>query len=193
MTVHKHHKRKQCKKKSLKKISSKKLSFKKKRQQKKPSLDAMAVYLRIYLNDKDETILVYQTAGCCRLVYNKLVADYNEKHEAFLKEQKENKTDKKFKYGLKDANKLLNELKKEEAYSFLKNVHSKILQQAVLNFTTALSNHINYPDVFAEPTFKKKSTHRDSFRIPIDAIPGGQRKEGIKCVTGNRISLCSKL
>ena len=192
MAVHKHHKRIQCKKKSLK-ISSKKLSSKKKRQPKKPSLDAMAVYLRIYLNDNDETILVYQTAGCCRLVYNKLVADYNEKHEAFLKEQKENKTDKKFKYGLKEANELLNELKKEEAYSFLKNVHSKILQQAVLNFTTALSNHINYPDVFAQPTFKKKSTHRDSFRIPIDAIPGSRTKEGIKCVIGNRISLCSKL
>ena len=197
MSEHKHHRRK-VEKKSQRKISSSpsvsNSKNKKKRQPKKRTFDAMGILLRIYPNSKAQEDYILRSCGCARLVYNKIVADYELKKEQSLKEWKNSETEHKYpKYGSKEGNTVLNLLKSKEEYSFLKDVHSKMLQQAVLNFSTALSNHIRFPEDFDEPVFKKKSRHNDSFRIPIDAIPGSNGKKGIQCVYGNRISICSEL
>ena len=197
MSEHKHHRRK-VEKKSQRKISSSssisKSKNKKKRQPKQRTFDAMGIMLRIYPNSKAQEDYILRSCGCARLVYNKIVADYELKKEQNLKEWKNGESEHKYpKYGSKEGNGVLNALKSKEEYSFLKDVHSKMLQQAVLNFSTALSNHIKFPEDFDEPVFKKKSRHNDSFRIPIDAIPGSQSKKGICCIYGNRISICSEL
>ena len=196
MSIHKHHRRKTEKKSSIK-ISSRssvsKSKSKKKRQPKKQTFDAMGIMLRIYPNSKAQENYILCSCGCARLVYNKIVADYELKKKQSLKEWKNGEIEHKYpKYGSKEGNAVLNMLKSKEEYSFLKDVHSKMLQQAVLNFSTALSNHIRFPEDFDEPVFKKKSRHNDSFRIPIDAIPGG-RSEKKNCICGNRISICSEL
>ena len=197
MSIHKHHRRK-VEKKSQRKISSSssvsKSKNKKKRQPKKQSFDAMGIMLRIYPNSKAQEDYIFRSCGCARLVYNKIVADYESKKEQSLREWKNGESEHKYpKYGMKEGNAVLNLLKSNEDYSFLKDVHSKMLSQAVLNFSTALSNHIKFPEDFDEPVFKKKSRHNDSFRIPMDAIPGSQSKKGIRCIYGNRISICSEL
>jgi len=193
---HKHHRRK-VEKKSQRKISSSysvsNSKNKKKRQLKKQTFDAMGIMLRIYPNSKAQEDYILRSCGCARLVYNKIVADYELKKEQSLNEWKNGISEYKYpKYGTKDGNAVLNLLKSKEEYSFLKDVHSKMLQQAVLNFSTALSNHIRFPEDFDEPVFKKKSRHNDSFRIPIDAIPGSKSKKK-NCIHGNRISICSEL
>ena len=136
-------------KKSQRKISSSpsvsNSKNKKKRQPKKRTFDAMGIMLRIYPNSKAQEDYILRSCGCARLVYNKIVADYELKKEQSLKEWNTGISEYKYpKYGTKEGNAVLNTLKTKEEYSFLKDVHSKMLQQVVMNFSVALSNHIKF-------------------------------------------------
>ena len=102
-----------------------------------------------------QKVLMKQTCGCCRLVYNTML---DRKISAY----KENgKTISAF-----DLIKQLPQLKSELTY--LKEVPSQSLQQAIKNLDTAFTNFFRKGGS-GFPKFKKKGC-KDSFRIPIACV-----------------------
>ena len=102
-----------------------------------------------------QKVLIKQTCGCCRLVYNTML---DRKISAY----KENgKTISAF-----DLIKQLPQLKSELTY--LKEVPSQSLQQAIKNLDTAFTNFFRKGGS-GFPKFKKKGC-KDSFRIPIACV-----------------------
>ena len=98
---------------------------------------------------------IKQTCGCCRLVYNTML-------DRKMRAYKESGT-------TISAIELINqlpELKKE--LTFLKDVPSQSLQQAIRNLDTAYANFFRKGGS-GFPKFKKKGV-RDSFRIPIACV-----------------------
>ena len=75
--------------------------------------------IRIYPN-KQQKILIAKTFGCCRLIYNKGLALRKNTYE------NEGKS-----IGYKETNAMLTSLKKEDDFSFLKEVDSIALQQSL--------------------------------------------------------------
>jgi len=61
--------------------------------------------------------------------------------------------------------KLITNLKKDDKYSFLKDVSINALQQSIINLGTAYTNFFRKKNSTGFPKFKKKGV-RDSFRIP---------------------------
>ena len=129
-----------------------------------------AIKLRLYL-DNPQTVYVSKLLGCSRFVYNNLLAYKSEE----------------YKNGNKLTNtqlsKRLTELKKTEEHSFLNEVHSKVLQQSVLNLNAAFSNFFSKKSKY--PTFKSRKD-KQSCRFPIDAISKNS-------VHGNLITLTKSL
>ena len=102
--------------------------------------------------NKTQKELIKKTCGCCRLVYNIML---DRKINAY----KEDGT----KISAFDLIKQLTELKSEK--TFLKEVSSSALQQAIRNLDAAYTNFFRKGGS-GFPKFKKKGS-KDSFRIPI--------------------------
>ena len=96
--------------------------------------------------------LMSKTAGCCRFVYNKALAEQKEKYVL---------DEKKFSYA--EQNKHLTTWKKEKETFWLKEVPSQSPQQALKDLDRAFTNFFEKRGNF--PRFKKKG-QGDSFRIP---------------------------
>ena len=181
-------------KKSVHKSSKKKtkVSLKKKRQQKEIRTDICAVYIRLYTNE-EQSEFIYRAGGSCRFVHNKLLSWHDERQEEYKKENPDISPYYTLLIPSKEYGKKLTELRHEESNAFLLDINSKFCQQAMNDLITSFTNHVKYPDDFGYPNKKKKKSHRYSFRVPIDAIPGSRSSDGINCVNGNRISICSAL
>ena len=101
---------------------------------------------------KSQKSAIKQTCGCCRLVYNTMLS-------MKISVYKENGT-------VISTIKLINHLPKlKSEKSFLKEVPSQALQQAIRNLDTAYTNFFRKGGS-GFPKFKKKGV-KDSFRIPV--------------------------
>ena len=127
-----------------------------------------AIKIRIYPS-QEEIDYINRQLGCCRFVYNNCLAYRKDNYE------KEKKS-----ISLSETIKHIVTLKND--YVFLKDVHSKVLQQSVRDLNQAYDNlfklHKGYPK------FKSKHNNKQSCRFPKDAIIG---------INGNRISLIKTL
>lgn len=98
---------------------------------------------------QEQEKLMYKTAGCCRFVYN-----------FFLAHAKEN-TD----FNYNEYSRKLTALKKDEKYSFLKEVPAIPLQQSLRHLDTAFTRFFKKQKQY--PVFKKKFV-KDRFTYPAD-------------------------
>ena len=144
------------------------------------------IEIRIYPNDEQKSFISRQL-GCCRFVYNSLVSTT---HDRFKSGGGSSSS--------ADICRAFNALKDEKP--FLREVHSKVLQQTRIDFQAAYRNffrnmrngkcrpkkdrHGNPTGwLDGEPTFHRKGV-KESCRFPVDAFIG---------VCGNRISLVKAL
>ena len=107
------------------------------------------VKFRAYPN-KEQKDLINRTLGCCRLVYNK---GLDMRKTAYAAGKKPS-------YGQTSA--MLTELKKTEAFSFLKEVDSIALQQSLRDLDRAFVNM--FQKRAKHPVFKNKRDTRQSYR-----------------------------
>ena len=124
-----------------------------------------ALKVRLYPTP-EQTMLIKQTAGCKRLVYNYFLAHKNKFYEENIKDK--NLTDKQKKeiYGSYKPPRLV-DLKME--FPFLNNVSYKALEQSIQDLFKAFMNF--FQGRADKPKFKKKKNHHDKFRenqIPVD-------------------------
>jgi putative transposase len=127
-----------------------------------------AIKVRIYPN-KEQQDYISNLIGCSRFVYNNLLAYKIEEYNT----NKHNVT-----FG--ELGKKLTNLK--TSYTFLNNVHSKVLQQSIITLLDAYKRFFKNGNGF--PNFKSKKDNKQSCRFPVDAI--GK-------INGNRITLIRKL
>ena len=127
-----------------------------------------AIKIRIYPSDEQKQFINRQL-GCCRVVYNSCLAYRRDKYE---------------KEGISitssQAINYIVELKKEREW--LKEVHSKVLQQSVMDMNSSYKNFFERRCGF--PKFKSKKDYEQKCRFPKDAFIG---------VRGNRIDLIKSL
>ena len=127
-----------------------------------------AIKIRIYPSDEQKQFINKQL-GCCRVVYNSCLAYRRDKYE---------------KEGISitssQAINYIVELKKDREW--LKEVHSKVLQQSVMDMNSAYKNFFEKRTNF--PRFKSKKDYEQKCRFPKDAFIG---------VRGNRIDLIKSL
>jgi len=126
-----------------------------------------AIKIKLYPSD-DQINYMNNLLGSSRFVYNQCLSFKSIEYGLW-----NNKT------GIKETGKYLTNLKKE--YKWLKNSHSKVLQQSVINLERAYKNFYNKTSKY--PTFKSKH-QKQSCRFPVDAISG---------IKGNRINIINKL
>lgn len=107
------------------------------------------IKFRAYPN-KEQQNLIDKTFGCCRLVYNKGLAMRN---DAYATGEK---------VGYNQTSAMLTELKKEDAFLFLKEVDSRALQQSLRDLDTAFSNF--FQKRARHPRFKSKHNNHQSYR-----------------------------
>jgi len=127
-----------------------------------------AIKIRLYPN-KQQIIYINNLIGSCRFVYNTLLAykisEYNNnKHNVSFGEM----------------GKKLTSLKLE--HEWLKDSHSKVLQQSLINLEQAYKSFFKNGNGF--PKFKSRKETKQSCRFPIDAISG---------INGNRINIIKTL
>lgn len=106
--------------------------------------------IRLYPN-KHQKELIAKTFGCCRLVYNRGLALRKDAYET-TKES----------IGYKETNAMLTSLKKEEDFTFLKEVDSMALQQSLRDLDKAYQNFFRTNQGF--PKFKSKHNPRNAYR-----------------------------
>ena len=106
--------------------------------------------IRIYPN-KQQKILIAKTFGCCRLIYNKGLVLRKNTYE------NEGKS-----IGYKETNAMLTSLKKEDDFSFLKEVDSIALQQSLRDLDKAYKNF--FRNKFGYPRFHSKHDSFASYR-----------------------------
>lgn len=123
-----------------------------------------AIKIRIYPS-AEQVDFINKQLGCCRFVYNNCLA--------FRKDSYQNEH---VSISSSEAVKHITVLKKDNEW--LKNVHSKVLQQSVRDMNQAYDNFFKLHRGF--PKFKSKHDNRQSCRFPKDAFIG---------VRGNRIDL----
>ena len=107
------------------------------------------VKFRIYPNSKQKD-LINKTLGCCRLIYNKGLV------------MRKDSFDNGSKIGYKETSSMLTKLKKDNEYSFLKDVDSIALQQSLRDLDRAYKNFFN--KLANYPNFKSKHNHHQSYR-----------------------------
>ena len=107
------------------------------------------IKIRLYPN-KEQQNFINRIIGCCRLVYNKGLRFRN---EAF-------KNGEKVSYSATSS--MLTELKKQEAYSFLKDADSVALQQALRDLDRAFVNF--FQKRAGHPVFRSKHSPYQSYR-----------------------------
>jgi len=129
-----------------------------------------AIKVRIYPTQEQEDY-ISRLLGCCRFTYNSCLS---------LKIKTYNEEKKSVSFG--KIGKYLVELKNREDTSFLKDVHSKVLQQTLINLEAAYKSFFKNGQGF--PKFKSKKSSIESCRFPVDAI--GK-------VFGNRINIIKPL
>ena len=126
-----------------------------------------AIKVKLYLSPQ-QAGYANNLLGCSRFVYNNCLA---------YKIQKYNEESKSVGFG--ELGKHLTNLKSE--FIWLKDVHSKVLQQSLINLEYSYKNF--FKNGMGFPNFKKKS-QKQSCRFPVDAISG---------INGNRINLIRQL
>jgi putative transposase len=126
-----------------------------------------AIKIKLYLNHQQASY-VNNLLGCTRFVYNNCLD---------FKIQKYNENKNSVSFG--ELGKHLTNLKSE--YIWLKDVHSKVLQQSIIDLEYSYKNF--FKNGMGFPNFKKKG-QKQSCRFPVDAISG---------VKGNRINLIRQL
>ena len=127
-----------------------------------------AMKIRIYPT-AEQVDFINKQLGCCRFVYNNCLA--------FRKDSYQNEH---VSVSSSEAVKHITSLKKDNEW--LKDVHSKVLQQSVRDMNQAYDNFFKLHRGF--PKFKSKHDNRQSCRFPKDAFIG---------VRGNRIDLIKVL
>ena len=128
-----------------------------------------AIKIRIY-PDKSQEQYIRNLLGTSRFIYNYMLSyKINEYQNNNKKSITYNQTSKK-----------LTEIKNE--YEWLRNVHSKVLQQTLKNLDQAYKNFFKNNQGF--PNFKSKKDNNQSCRFPKDAISG---------INGNRINIIKQL
>ena len=132
------------------------------------------IQIRIYPNE-EQTAYISRLLGCCRFVYNHLL-EFQEK--IYLEEKRSAK--------FSEVTAFFNKEKAENP--FLREVHSKVLQQSRIDLQTAWGNYFRTLGktggvIVEKPTYHKRFK-KDSCRFPIDAFIG---------INGNRISLIKAL
>ena len=126
-----------------------------------------AINVKLYLSP-EQAGYANNLLGCSRFVYNNCL-DFKINHY--------NETKKSTSFG--ELGKHLTSLKSE--FIWLKDVHSKVLQQSLINLEYSYKNF--FKNGMGFPNFKKKN-QKQSCRFPVDAISG---------VKGNRINLIRQL
>lgn len=132
-----------------------------------------AIKIRLYPNEEQKNYINRQL-GCCRLIYNSVLGWRNDLYEQEKRSPLSS-----------EVAAFIANLKEEK--QFLKEVHSKALQQSLLDLNTAYKNFFDGLKKGREvgfPKFKSKKAYNDSCRYPIDAFIG---------VNGNRISFTKAL
>lgn len=109
-----------------------------------------AYKFRIYPND-EQAVLFAKTFGCVRLVYNHWL-------DRKIKQYEQDKTA----VGYTTCAKEMAEMKKTEAYAFLKKVDSVSLQQSLRHLDTAFQNFFRQPKT-GFPRFKSRKHNRNSY------------------------------
>jgi len=127
-----------------------------------------AIKIRIYPT-KEQVVFINKQLGCCRVVYNDCLAYRKNSYE----QEKKN-------ISPTEAMKHIVFLKTEK--SWLKEVHSKVLQQSVRDMNKAYENFFKHHKGY--PKFKSKKHNIQSCRFPKDAFIG---------IRGNRIDLIKAL
>jgi len=128
-----------------------------------------AIKIKLYPSTNQE-IYMNKLLGSSRFVYN-----YCLNHK--IAEYKDNKKSTSF----GELGKILTSLKKQKEYKWLKDSHSKVLQQSLINMNKAYDNFFKSGSGF--PKFKSRH-QKQSCRFPVDAISG---------VKGNRINIITAL
>lgn len=141
-----------------------------------------AIKIRIYPDDVQKQFISKQL-GCYRKAYN-LLLDYRK-----TEWEQNNKS-----IGLKELGKYLTNLKKQDDYIYLNEVHSKVLQQSMQDLNSAYNNFFNglkKGKLIGYPRFKTKHDNRQSCRFPVDIF----NRKNYKCdkIKGNRITLIKQL
>ena len=126
-----------------------------------------AIKIRLYPSN-DQITYINKLLGTSRFVYNKTL-NYK------ITEYQDNKKSTSF----GETGKYLISLKNE--FDWIKDSHSKVLQQTLMNLDKAYKNF--FRDKKGFPTFKSKHG-KQSCRFPVDAISG---------VNGNRINIITPL
>jgi len=129
-----------------------------------------AIKIRIYPS-LEQISYINNLLGCSRFVYNNCLSYRIDKYN-----------NEKINVGFAELGKYLTLLKKQEEYSFLNNVHSKVLQQSLINLEYAYKSF--FKNNIGFPKFKSKKDNKQSCRFPTDAI--GK-------INGNRINIIRKL
>ena len=132
------------------------------------------IQIRVYPNE-EQRVYIGRLLGCCRYVYNHLLA-FQEK--LFLEEKRVAK--------FSEITAFYNEEKAKNP--FLREVHSKVLQQSRIDLQTAWGNYFKSIGKTSgkkanKPTYHKKGI-KESCRFPVDAFIG---------MKGNRISIIKPL
>jgi putative transposase len=126
-----------------------------------------AIKIRLYPND-DQKIYINKLLGTSRFVYNQCL---NYKITEYKTNNKST--------NISDTNNYVKDLKLE--YEWIKESHSKVLQQSLMNLEMAYKNFFKEHRGF--PNFKSKHLIQ-SCRFPVDAIMG---------IKGNRINIIKAL
>lgn len=107
------------------------------------------VKFRAYPNIEQQNFL-NKTFGCCRLIYNMGLAM---RKDAYSNDQK---------IGYKQTSAMLTDLKKQDAYAFLKETDSIALQQSLRDLDCAFKKF--FEKRARHPQFKSKHNHHQSYR-----------------------------
>ena len=128
-----------------------------------------AIKIRLYLND-NQIIYANKLLGSSRFVYNSCLSYKIDQYQNHKKS-----------VSFGEIGKYLTDLKKIEEFNWLKDSHSKVLQQSLINLEKAYKSFFNNGNGF--PKFKSKH-NKQSCRFPSDAIIG---------IKGNRINIIKPL
>lgn len=127
-----------------------------------------AIKIRLYLNN-DQIVYTNKLFGTCRFIYNNLLSYKIKKYN-----------DDNHSVNFSELGKKLTELKTE--YEWIKDSHSKVLQQSLINLEYAYNAFFKNGSGF--PKFKSRRDNKHTCRFPSDAIMG---------LKGNRINIIRPL
>lgn len=113
-----------------------------------------SVRVRLYPTE-EQKVLINETIGCCRFVYNQTLADCKHSYEQSKHFPSQNE-------------RIKNLVLLKEKHEFLKEVSAVALQQSVRDFNSALDNFFKNRKHFGFPKFKSKHNLKQSYRTPYN-------------------------